>query len=380
MLKGSKLAQRFKQAIDRGDGGMISLFFDINHLMAHRDACEQLVLDKVDEFLMPGVWTECLASLFQAPLKDKIGESFQAYIEAASVVIRQFASLAPTVFIPCIRPISRSLRYFASIADYNECVNQLQKLLKAVKAVQEPRDDSSLLAVANALMATYFLRNNFKQAENLLKTVATDVNGRLTWKSFKPHEIATFRFNEGRTYAVKGEIAKAYDSLSFAWSRCPLDAIQNRRLILVYLVPVQLCRGYLPERERRLLPKYGLELYEDLANAVVEGNIAKYDAALEANQLVFIKLGLYELLSKARLIVFLQVVKLVHRAYDSAKVPISAVERALNLFEEFTFEDTVAVLSSLLDLKLIRAYFHMGVGLIVFKQQDAFPPIDVETF
>jgi hypothetical protein len=361
------------RAIDSSDGTPIAPFFDINHLLKHQALCSELVSKDFDS----DVWSNCLVDLLQVPLQSTPADSFQLYNKAATAIIRQFDDLSPGLSIPCLHPISQSLRYFASHGDYTESVNQLQKLLpKAMKASRRERDGSPVFSVVNALMAVYFLRNNFKQAANLLKTVATENPP----ASLFPSEVATFRFNEGRTDAVRGNFRKAFESLSFAWTHCPLEEFQNRRLILVYLIPVQLCLGYLPDRQSQLLQKYQLMLYDDFANAIIEGNIAKYDQALDENQMLFMKLGLYDLMVKARRVVFFQLVRMVHKAYGETKIPLIVVHNVLNLFEEFTIEETTAVMTSLIEAKLVRAYCHMGQGLIVFKQQDAFPPFEVERF
>jgi hypothetical protein len=366
-----RLLNRIERAIDDGDGPAIARFFDIAYLTKNRSACDELSKTDFDS----DAWCQLMADVVQVPLQPTVSESFQIYDKVVTAIIRQFDELRPALSIPCIRPIAHTLHYFATHADYTESVNQLQKLLpKAVKAGKHGREGSPLLAVVNALMAVYFLRNNFKQAANVLKTITADDT------SFLSLEVTTFRFNEGRTHAVKGEFAKAYESLSFAWTHCPLDEVQNRRLILVYLIPVQLCRGYLPDRAGNLLRKYQLQVYQDFADAVAEGDIAKYDSALDRNQLLLMRLGLFELLAKAKRVVLFQLVRIVHDAYEDSKVPLLAVHNTLNLFQEYTIEETVAVLNTLFEAKLVRAYCHMGYQLVVCKQQDAFPAIEAETY
>jgi hypothetical protein len=365
----ARAALRLRDAIEGGDGTVIARFFDINHLLANRDSCALLAQEPIGSNL----WASCLTTLLQVPLQGTTAESFQAYIEAATIVIRQFDTLDQDLSVPCIRPIARSLRHFASAADYTESVTQLQKLLP------HERSDNSLLSVANALFATYFLRNNFKQASNLLKTVDVDLNrGRLSFRSFTPSEIITFRFNEGRTYAVKGEIAKAYESLLYAWEHCPFEQRANRKLVLIYLFPVQLCRGYFPDH--RLLTKYGLDMYDEFVTATTQGNIEMYDRAIDSRQILLIKLGLYEIMAKARRVVFWQLIRFVHTAWGDTQVPVIAVHKALNLFQHFTIEETIAILSTLIDAKMVRAYIDMAHGVIVFRRQDAFTPAEAETF
>ena len=42
------------------------------------------------------------------------------------------------------------------------------------------------------------------------------------------------------------DLRKAEESLSFAFSQCPFSFPRNKRLILMYLVPVKMFLGHMP--------------------------------------------------------------------------------------------------------------------------------------
>lgn len=48
-----------------------------------------------------------------------------------------------------------------------------------------------------------------------------------------------FRYYVGRKNMFDGDYATAVDYLSFAFEHCHVDAKRNKKLILIYLVPVR---------------------------------------------------------------------------------------------------------------------------------------------
>jgi hypothetical protein len=252
----------------------------------------------------------------------------------------------------------------------------MQKLIRL--AARAGRQEGALLSVVNALMAVYFLRNNFKRAEQLLASVGPQVR---PGQNSRVGEVIAWRFNQGKTLAIKGEIQAAADSLSWAWANCPIERVEHRRLILVYFIPVQLCCGTLPTSS--LLHKYRMSLFVGFVEAIRQGNIGEYDKEIRKNSVLLTRLGLYQLMSKVRLIVFYQLLKMVHTAYGDAKMPISAFHSTLNLFRPFNLVQTEAILIMLIRKKFVKAYVHMGssVGPIaVFRPTDAFPPVTLESW
>jgi hypothetical protein len=369
---------KVQQAIDSGNGSIFSRFFDINHLTSHRETCDRLLQEDVPGHLTRSVWAESFEFLLRVPLQPTPSDSFQTYNQAAAPIIRDFSSLEPSLCVPCIRCLARSFRHFASRHPdmYPESVSQMQKLIRL--AARAGRQEGALLSVVNALMAVYFLRNNFKRAEQLLASVGPQARA---GQNSRMGELVAWRFNQGKTLAIKGDIQGAADSLSWAWEKCPIERMEHRRLILVYFIPVQLCCGTLPTTS--LLHEYRLSLFTGFVDAIIQGDIEKYDGELARNCLLLTRLGLYQLMARLRLVVFYQVLKIVHTAYGDVKMPISAFRDALHLYWPFTLVETEPILIMLIRKKFVKAYVHMGssVGPVaVFRPTDAFPSITSESW
>ncbi|KAL5112189.1 PCI domain-containing protein 2 [Taenia crassiceps] len=63
-----------------------------------------------------------------------------------------------------------------------------------------------------------------------------------------------------------GDLKMANSCLTFAFERCLASNKGNKRLILIYLIPVRMLLGILPYNA--LLQKYKLEEFEGIASAV----------------------------------------------------------------------------------------------------------------
>jgi hypothetical protein len=377
-----QVAKSLREAIRTGKGAVVARFFDINHLNKNVAACRDLVSHNISQVLGHDLWMESFSYLFQVPLQNTVLESFNMYNQASAPLIRSFKDLATTLSVPCIKSIARSLRFFAANADYNESVNQMQKLLRlALSARNAATDESSLLSVVNELMSVYSLKNNFKQMENLLKNVEAGTGGRIAFSQYSQSEVACFHFNRGRICAISSQIKAAYENLMHALSKCPLTQPHNRRLILCYLVPVQMCCGMLAN-EKGILEKYGLGMFRSFTSAAAWGDIARFDAALDEHQLTLIKLGLFQMMMKVKRIVFFRFLKMVHENYGDSKIPVDVVHSAVSVLSKYTMNEVESIVAVLIEEKMLKAYIYhtQRMRVIVFKRENAFVSLGPELY
>ncbi|OHT06659.1 PCI domain containing protein [Tritrichomonas foetus] len=376
-----KVSNELKKAIIEQRGDVIARFFDIQYLKERREACQRLVNEGISRALGHDLWMEAFSFLFEVPLADDENIGFSLYNQASSPLIRDFKSLVSNLGVPCVKSIAKTLRYYATYVDYNESVNQMQKLLRlALTTRNNVNGGSSLLTVVNELMAVYFQKNNIKQANNLLKTV----NDAINFDYYSPSEVCTFRFNRGRLYAIQMKISEAHSDLLAAYNTCPLSLKSNRCLILLYLIPVQLFYGQLPTTKNGLIEFYGLDgIFTDFAIAIALGLISKFDQAIQRNQVILLKLGLYHLMAAARKLVYYQILRIVHKTYNSNKIPVEAFLEALKLSSKtednkeknYTIDEAESIVSTLIEMKLVKAYVHHGLHFIVFGKD----PFQIES-
>lgn len=365
---------RLENAIRNRNGTAVAKYFDVRYLTQNRGLCSDLS-KSISSLNLSDLWENIFAGLVKIPELVTENERLEEYIKCTSYFIRDFADIPSELSIPCLIQVSKSFRYYATSVDYNESVNHMQKLLKlglSIKAFVVQR--SPLLAIVNDLMASYFMRNLFTQAENLLRSV--DNNARhLDFSLFSRSEVTTYQFNKGKILAIKMELKEAKENLMNAFETCPFSEMENRRLILLYLIPVMFSLGEMPSTE--LLNKYNMDIYMELTNAFINGDLKLFNDSFDKHQFLFIKLGLFELICYSKKVIYYQLFRMVLAKWNNVKVPVTAFQNALKLFiPSMSLLETESILCSLIDKKLIKAYIYHKSHIVVFCKETPFLPIN----
>lgn len=131
----------------------------------------------------------------------------------------------------------------------------------------------------------------------------------------------------------------AENSLTLAFKRCPRSFEKNKRLILMYLIPVKMFLGHMPTRQ--LLEKYNLLQFYEVAEGVKyanllnilkhffkviliifqwqlrflnfrSGNLLRLDEALREHEHFFIQCGIFLMLEKLKIITYRNLFKKVY--------------------------------------------------------------------
>ncbi|KAI0240891.1 PCI domain-containing protein 2 [Lamellibrachia satsuma] len=167
----------------------------------------------------------------------------------------------------------------------------------------------------------------------------------------------------------------AEEHLSFAFRRCHCQAKQNKRLILLYLLPVKMLLGHMPKCS--LLKKYRLEQFTDLATAVSTGNLLQLNDALRRNEEFFVKCGIYLILEKLKIITYRNLFKKVVQIMKTHQIPIGAFTTALKLMKEDDVDDdeVECLIANLIFENKIKGYISHQHRKLIISKQNAFPPI-----
>ena len=165
-----------------------------------------------------------------------------------------------------------------------------------------------LMFVINQLLALSFRTNNYSTATPIIKTLEERY---AEYKALSPlADRVTYSYYLGRRDLFASQYAQADTNLSFALQHCHKASELNKRLILIYLVPVKLLRGQLPSSE--MLRAHGLPEFIDIAEAIRTGNLEVFTRALDAHQMFFIKWGIYLVIESLRMIVYRTLFKKVY--------------------------------------------------------------------
>ncbi|KAK2153168.1 hypothetical protein LSH36_305g03077 [Paralvinella palmiformis] len=186
---------------------------------------------------------------------------------------------------------------------------------------------------------------------------------------------AADRYYVGRKAIFDNDFKNAEEYLLFAFQRSHRQAKKNKRLILIYLLPVKMLLGHMPKQQ--LLKKYDLLQFSDVTTAVSCGNLLLLNEALQKNEEFFIKCGIYLILEKLKIITYRNLFKKVALILNTHQMPISAFTVALKMMGEDEVDDdeVECILANLIYENKIKGYISHQHRKLVISKQNPFPAL-----
>lgn len=233
-----------------------------------------------------------------------------------------------------------------------------------------------MLHLVNQLFKVYFRINKLHLCKPLIRAIESS--------SFKNQfttlaQRITFNYFVGRKAMFDSDYKSADECLSFAFENCHRDFRKNKRLILIYLIPVKMLLGYMPRRE--ILIKYSVTQFSDLACAVKEGNVHKIDEVIQNHESFFIETGIYLIVEKLKIIAYRNLFKKVYLILQSHQVDLQSCLTALRFVGEndITMDETQCIVANLIYDGKIKGYISHQHNKLVVSKQNPFPPLNVAT-
>ena len=143
---------------------------------------------------------------------------------------------------------------------------------------------SSMYVVTN-LFKIYFRLNTLRLCNNLIVTVERP--NFPTLDKFPLAHGVTYKFYTGRLSMFNNDFEQAERSLDYALTHCLRSSTRNRRLILLYLIPVKMIMGKFPHPG--LLDKYQLDEFKTICTAVRRGELSAFNESLATHQELFVR-------------------------------------------------------------------------------------------
>ncbi|EGG15202.1 proteasome component region PCI domain-containing protein [Cavenderia fasciculata] len=323
-------------------------------------------------------------------------EAFNEFSKSVESFIRVFESWS----IPVMYKYCYDIRMLAKLAtingsatvdasgkknDYYEDASRLlsrcfQSATGDRSAVMEQSKKRASLGIINQLFQIYFKLNNLKLCKNLIKAIESP--GFPSLETYPPQQLITYKFFVGRLAAFEGNFKKAQQDLLSAFNKCPPNIPKNKKLILLYLIPMQLAQCKFPKKG--LLQQYNLHQFIGIVDGMKNGNIKQFNQCLATNQNYFISKGLYLILEKLKIIVYRNLFKKIYlitvsmNANSNAKsrVPIQNFVAALKWAENETVDvdEAECIISNLIFDGYIKGYISHKVGLIL-SPNNPFPKL-----
>ncbi|XP_065582145.1 PCI domain-containing protein 2-like isoform X2 [Artemia franciscana] len=216
-----------------------------------------------------------------------------------------------------------------------EILEKCEKELKEVFRVcsgkysggEEQNKKQGMLLTVNQMFKLYFRLNNLE----LCKPVVTAVNIQIdAGIQFEKAHFVTYKYYLGKIAIMNLDIKKAADDLDVAFQNCHKDSPNNKRRILVNLIPLKMLMGKMPSTT--LLERYNLRpQFENLASAVKSGHVKAYRDAIKEQEEFFTESKTFLVIEHLIVVVFRNLFKRVHQISGVTQVPISYFEKALVL-------------------------------------------------
>jgi hypothetical protein len=234
-----------------------------------------------------------------------------------------------------------------------------------------------MMHIVNQLFKIYFKINKINLCNPLKRAI--EKSGLM--ESFPHSHQIVYKFYVGRQAMFENNYETASTYFQYAFQNCPSHCKKNKKIILVYLIPVNMLRGYMPNEQ--LLLKYDLKPFAEIVNAVKQGNVLKFNRDMIEYEDFFIENGVYLFLEKLKMTTYRNLFKTCARILNIAQIPIEAFESILRFLGEEDMDTDLCqcILSNLIYEGKIKGYIsHKHNKLVISKDfKVAFPRLSTIT-
>lgn len=239
----------------------------------------------------------------------------------------------------------------------------------------EERDTKrhGMLHLVNQLFKVYFRINKLHLCKPLIRAIES-----LAFKDqFPLSQQITYKYFVGRKAMYDSDYKTSDEYLSFAFNHCHRRYVKNKRLILIYLVPVKMLLGYMPLKET--MERFGVPQFHELACALKQGNVRKFDETMQKYEAFFIDTGIYIIVEKLKIIAYRNLFKKVYLILQTHQIDLQHFLNALQFSgeEDITMDETHCIVANLIAEGRIKGYIsYQHNKLVVSKMTSPFPSLN----
>lgn len=167
-----------------------------------------------------------------------------------------------------------------------------------------------------------FQLNSIALSKNILRSLSASATDMPPLSAFPKSHQVTFNYYCGVLSFLEENYTQAESHLAAAYAACHSSSSHNIQLILTYLIPTRLLTSHVLPSERLLAPHPRLQrLFGSLSTCVRRGDLAGFDAALQAGEDEFVKRRIYLTLERGRDVCLRNLFRKVYIAggYETAK-------------------------------------------------------------
>ncbi|XP_072940111.1 PCI domain-containing protein 2 [Epargyreus clarus] len=323
----------------------------------------------------------------KALISNKYSEAFANQTSCVAAVVRLLqAQKEENWSLPLLYTVCRDLRLVAQKVEANTPQSNGKILEKAAESLlicfrvcaadnRTAEDDTKrhgMLPLVNQLLKVYFRINKLHLCKPLIRAIESSPLKNM----YSLAQQITYKFFNGKKAMFDSDYTSANHYLSFAFEKCHQDCIKNKRLILIYLIPVKMLLGYMPKKS--LLEKYDLMLFWDLVTSVKSGSVKGIDKVMEEHESFLIKAGIFLVVEKLKTIAHRNLFRRVYLLENTHQIEIASFEAALQIMgeEDVDEAETQCYVASLIYEGKIKGYISYQHKKLVVSKQNAFPPLN----
>eukprot|EP00762_Andalucia_godoyi_P005225 ANDGO_04052.mRNA.1 Enhanced ethylene response protein 5 len=199
--------------------------------------------------------------------------------------------------------------------------------------------------------------------------------------SFPLEEQVVFSYYKGRLDAFECNLSDASEALMFAFERIPSYSLhRSRSLVLRFLLPLQIARGWLPAAHRKdiVVP----EQYRAVVEAIRTSSPRLFQGAIDQHINSYMDDGMYVIIERLRLILYRNCFKKIYlgvRKFHPAcnKLPLAVFRIGYNALMategKLSNEEVESVMGLLISHQLVKGYISHAKQFVVFSNNGGFP-------
>ncbi|KAG8586621.1 hypothetical protein GDO81_005434 [Engystomops pustulosus] len=379
--------QQVAEVIEEKNGNTCAELISFRHahianprlqLSAPEDKCQQMLEPPYDE-------------MFAAHLRCTYAVSNHDFVEAykCQTVVVQYPFQVFTSFLkifqahkeenwalPIMYAITLDLRYFANSADQQlakkgkgkigDMLEKAAELLMScfrvcasdTRAAFEDSKKWGMLFLVNQLFKIYFKISKLHLCKPLIRAIESS-NFK---EDYTISQKVTYKYYVGRKAMFDSDFKKAEEYLSFAFRNCLRSCQKNKRMILIYLLPVKMLLVS--------APVFYFLVYE-VTRSVCEGNLLLLTEALTKHETFFNRCGIFLILEKLRIIAYRNLFKKVYLLLRTHQLSMDAFLVALKFMqvEDVDIDEANCIIANLIYMP------KTPVSVLVFIEQTLDPPV-----
>lgn len=243
------------------------------------------------------------------------------------------------------------------------------------RAAEEDSKRIGMLTLVNQMFKVYFRINKL----HLCKPLIRAIDSYQYKENFSLSQQITYRYFVGRKAMFDSDYKAADEYLTYAFENCHKLSRRNKRLILIYLVPVKMLLGYMPSY--KVLEKYDVVEFWELVCAVCQGNLKLFDEIMEKHESFFIKCGIYLIVDKLKIIAYRNLFRKVYLILNTHQIPVEALQEALVFLgqTDVDLDETQCIVANLIYEGKIKGYISHQHRKVVVSKQNPFPSLKTLT-